>query len=80
MPSSMMTRYRNLAGDSGVRRYRIEPQAIAVEFVDGSHYLYTAASAGAEAIARMQALARAGRGLATYINRHAHDAYARKLK
>lgn len=73
MPSSTMTRYRNLSGDSGVRGYRIEPQAIAVEFADGSRYLYTTA------IARMQALARAGRGLATYINRHAHDAYARKL-
>lgn len=77
MPSAM-TRYRNLSGDSGVRGYRIEPQAIAVEFADGSQYLYTAASAGAEVIERMQALASAGRGLATYINRHAHDAYAQK--
>lgn len=79
MPSSTMTRYRNLSGDSGVRRYRIEPQAIAVEFADGSRYLYTAASAGAAHIARMQALAEAGRGLASYINRHAHDRYESKL-
>lgn len=72
--------YLNLNGDSGVRGYAIGPQAIAVEFADGSVYLYTADSAGAEAIARMHELARDGRGLNTYINRHVRGAYAERLR
>lgn len=72
--------YLNLSGDSGVRGYAIGPQAIAVEFADGSVYLYTADSAGAEAIARMHELARGGRGLNTYINRYVHDGYAERLR
>lgn len=72
--------YLNLNGDSGVRGYAIGPRAIAVEFADGSVYLYTADSAGAEAIARMRELAREGRGLNTYINRYVRDAYAERLR
>lgn len=72
--------YLNLSGDSGVRGYAIGPQAIAVEFADGSVYLYSADSAGAEAIARMHELARGGRGLNTYINRHVRQAYAERLR
>ena len=77
---SLIQPYLNLSGDSGVRGYAIGPQAIAVEFADNSVYLYTAGSAGAEAIARMHDLASGGRGLNTYINRHVRDAYAERLR
>jgi len=75
-----MKPYRNLSGRSGVRAYQPGPGAIAVEFVDGSVYLYTQASAGAAAIARMLELAQAGRGLSTYISRHVQDRYAEQLR
>ncbi|MFC4728110.1 hypothetical protein [Coralloluteibacterium thermophilus] len=71
-----MTRYGALHGDSGVRAYALVPRGIAVEFRSGAVYLYTHGSAGAHRIARMRALARGGRGLSTYISRHAHDRYA----
>lgn len=77
---SLIQPYLNLSGDSGVRGYAIGPRAIAVEFADGSIYLYTADSAGAEAIARMHELARCGRDLNTYINRHVRQAYAERLR
>jgi hypothetical protein len=77
---SLFQPYLNLSGDSGVRGYAIGPQAIAVEFADGSVYLYTDDSAGTEAIARMHELARSGRGLNTYINRCVRDAYAQRLR
>lgn len=72
--------YPNLNGDSGVRAYLPGPDAIAIEFVDGSVYLYTAQSAGAEAIATMVELAESGRGLSTYISQHVREAYAEKLR
>ncbi|MBN7136979.1 hypothetical protein A7A76_19755 [Lysobacter enzymogenes] len=75
-----MTPYRNLSGRSGVRAYRAELDAISVEFVDGSVYRYTRASAGAAALARMLELARAGRGLSTYISRHVGEGYAERLR
>jgi hypothetical protein len=75
-----MQRYQNRNRESGVVAYDIDAGAITVEFKSGERYLYTEDSAGAENIARMQQLARAGRGLSTYISRHVHDRYARKLK
>lgn len=75
-----MKPYRNLSGRSGVRAYQLGLDAISVEFADGSVYLYTRASAGSAAIAHMQALAEAGRGLATYINRHVGERYAERLR
>ncbi len=63
-----MKRYDNLSGDSGVMAYEIRRGAIMVEFVNGSAYLYTDASAGAAPIIEMQRLAEAGRGLSTYIS------------
>lgn len=71
-----MKRYANLHGDSGVVGYALLPGAIAVEFRSGAVYLYTADSAGPGRLARMRKLAAAGRGLSTYISRHAHDRYA----
>ena len=74
-----MQHYRDLSGESGVVAYDIGDGAITVKFRDGERYLYTAESAGAENIATMQELARAGSGLSTFISRHVRDGYARKL-
>ena len=62
-----MSRYANLSGRSGVVAYEIHRGSIVVEFQGGERYAYTASSAGANAVAEMQRLARAGRGLSTYI-------------
>ncbi|HJU07659.1 MAG TPA: hypothetical protein VJ727_04180 [Rhodanobacteraceae bacterium] len=64
-----MERYGNLSGDSGVVRYEIRPGEIVVAFAKDGKYRYTNASAGARHITNMQRLARAGRGLSTYISR-----------
>jgi hypothetical protein len=74
-----MQRYGNQSRVSGVVAYDIDAGQIVVQFRTGERYLYTEDSAGAANIARMQALARAGRGLSTFISQHVHDRYARKL-
>ena len=75
-----MQRYGNLSGESGVIAYDVSPGAIVVQFNNGWKYEYTEGSAGAAAIADMQRLARAGRGLSSYISVHVRDAYARKFR
>jgi hypothetical protein len=75
-----MKRYRNLEGHSGVVAYEIDLQKISVEFVSGDIYDYTYGSAGRARVETMKALAEAGRGLATFISRYAHDAYASKRR
>jgi hypothetical protein len=74
-----MQRYGNQSRESGVVAYDIDAGQIIVQFRNGDRYLYTEDSAGAANIARMQELARAGRGLSTYISQHVHDRYARKI-
>ena len=74
-----MRRYANRSGKSGVAAYELGDDSIVIEFTGGARYLYTEDSAGAGHIARMRALAAAGRGLATYISRHVRERYARKL-
>lgn len=64
-----MKRYRNLSGKSGVVAYDEAPGRIVVVFRNGERYAYTDESAGAPQVAAMQALARAGRGLSTFISR-----------
>lgn len=75
-----MQPYRNAGGDSPVAAYETAADSITVEFTDGGIYLYTARSTGKAAIADMQRLAAAGRGLATYINQHVRQNYARRLR
>jgi len=65
-----MTRYANLSGHSGVVAYEAHEGSVVVEFQGGERYTYTASSAGTDAVAEMQRLARAGCGLSTYIARH----------
>ncbi len=74
-----MKRYANLSGDSGVEAYQITAVSILVRFRDRPEpYEYRSTGrAGPEKVARMKALAEAGRGLATYISRYAHDDFER---
>lgn len=65
-----MKPYRNLSGHSGVVAYEIRPGAIVVKFRGGEAYTYSDQTATASAVAEMQRLARAGRGLSTFIARH----------
>ena len=74
-----MHRYRNNSGESGVVAYDIDADSITIQFTGGDRYLYTERSAGAENIARMQELAREGRGLSTFVSQHIRSRYARKL-
>jgi hypothetical protein len=74
-----MRRYRNLDGHSGVTAYDCGDGFIRVRFVNGDVYEYTDEVTGRKHIGNMQRLAQAGRGLATYVSRFVHDAYARKL-
>ncbi|MBB4758172.1 hypothetical protein GGR74_003690 [Xanthomonas arboricola] len=71
--------YGNRQGHSGVVAYAVADDAIAVRFRSGETYVYTAASAGADVVATMQRLAKAGRGLSTYISQSVRDAYAGKM-
>jgi hypothetical protein len=74
-----MHRYKNLGGESGVVAYDIDAGQIIVQFRNGDRYLYTEDSAGAANVAQMQALAKAGRGLSSFISQHVHDRYERKV-
>lgn len=75
-----MERYGNLSGPSGVMSYEIGRGSIAVEFTDGWIYLYTVQVTGADDVAEMRRLARAGSGLSTYISRFVRERYARKYR
>jgi len=74
-----MQRYKNKSGESGVVAYDIGAGSITVQFSGGDRYLYTIDSAGAANIAQMQLLARAGRGLCSFISRVIRNRYERKL-
>jgi hypothetical protein len=74
-----MQRYKNLNGESGAVAYDIGANSITVQFRGGDCYLYTFDSAGAANIAEMQRLARAGRGLCTFISQVIRNQYERKL-
>lgn len=76
----MVECYKRLSGESGVVAYEIGDASITVLFDNGWHYLYTKRSAGAGNIAEMHRLARAGRGLSTFISQSVHDRYARKWR
>jgi len=73
-----MERYKNVGGDSGVTGYEIGSDYIRVQFSDGSVYLYTYASAGSNNIEQMKKLAKAGKGLNSFINRNVRKSYERK--
>jgi hypothetical protein len=70
-------RYGNLNGNSGVTHYAIESDVIAVQFQDGSIYVYDHSRPGPYHVDQMKTRAHAGRGLSTYISQHVKKAYAR---
>ena len=72
--------YQSLNHDTGVIAYKNGPDHIAVQFKDGTMYLYTNKSAGQDSITQMKKLAKAGAGLTTYINQHVKDRYEAKIK
>lgn len=75
-----MERYANLSGNSAVIAYEIEPGAITVQFDSGMFYLYNGSSTSSANIHEMQSLARAGRGLNSFIVRVVKKGYARKWR
>ena len=74
-----MPRYANLNGNSGVVSYETTRESITLRFVNGEQYLYSYARPGRDAVDRMKALAKAGRGLSTFVAQHVREAYERKL-
>ena len=73
-----MESYTNVGGNSGIINYEIGQNFIKVEFVDGSIYRYTYASAGSANIEYMKQLARQGHGLNSFINKNIKNLYAEK--
>jgi hypothetical protein len=71
--------YENRSGASGVAGFEIGDRSITVRFEGGGTYLYDQAKPGKMHVAQMISLARAGAGLATYINQQVRGNYARKL-
>ena len=74
-----MSRYKNLSGHSGVVAYETTTDSITLTFTDGGRYLYTSVSVGRAALDRMIALAKAGRGLSTFVSQNVRENYERKL-
>jgi hypothetical protein len=75
-----MEKYMNLNRNSGVEAYEIGRHSITVEFKDGNVYLYTYRSAGRVNVEKMQELARAGRGLNTFISQNIRAAFTERVK
>ena len=71
--------YADIDGDSGIAAYELGSDAIVIRFKQGGTYRYDASAPGAKHVRQMQKLARAGRGLNEYINRHVRGNFAAKL-
>ena len=64
---------------AGVAAFEIGDRSITVRFAEGGTYLYDQTKPGKVHVAQMISLARAGAGLATYIQQQVRNNYARKL-
>lgn len=73
-----MEPYGSLEGKAGVTAFSIGDDFIKVRFHDAAIYVYDNSKPGAAHVERMKELARAGRGLSTYISQHVRQNYARK--
>ena len=73
-----MERYQHLDGYSGVTFYEYGPDFIRIRFRNGTTYVYDYARPGTQHVERMKELARAGKGLSTYISQVVRMSYARK--
>jgi GNAT superfamily N-acetyltransferase len=74
-----MTPYGNSSGNSGVVAFEIKRDTIVVEFRHGGKYVYDYDTTGREHVEEMKVLALEGRGLATYINKHVRNLFAKKV-
>ncbi len=72
--------YGNSSGRSGVDSYAYGTKWVVVQFRDGSAYLYTEKSCGANRIAEMKQLADSGFGLNAFLTKVIRGGYAAKLK
>jgi hypothetical protein len=77
---NLMEKYRNLDANSGVEAFEIGHHSITIKFKDGGVYLYTFRSAGRLNVEKMQELAKAGKGLNSYISQNIRAAYAEKVR
>lgn len=73
-----MERYKNLSGDSGVVAYTIGDDYIKLKFRGNGTYTYDHRVPGREHVEAMKRLAKAGRGLSTYVSLHVKARYASK--
>lgn len=74
-----MEKYKNIHGKSGVLSYEILDYSIVIEFEEGGIYLYDYENTGEDNIEIMKELAKAGMGLATFINKNVRGNYAKKI-
>lgn len=70
-----MPRYANRSGMSSVYAYSIHSKSIDVEFQNGQAYTYSYDFAGEDVVETMKTLAKAGRGLNSFIKAFANDLY-----
>jgi hypothetical protein len=73
-----MDRYQHLDGESGVAYYECGLDFIRVQFRNGATYVYDSTRPGIDHVEHMKELARAGKGLSTYISQVVRTSYARK--
>ncbi|MHB1205033.1 MAG: hypothetical protein ACYCZX_05665 [Rhodospirillaceae bacterium] len=74
-----MERYANLSGDSGVEAFEISADSIRIRFRHGETYVYNARAPGSREVEHMKKLARAGKGLSSYIARVVKTRFDSKL-
>jgi len=75
-----MQPYQDLSGNAGVSAYEILEKAIILRFADEGSYLYDYEKPGKRHVEKMKLLAKAGKGLTTYVNQHIRKNYSRKLE
>ncbi len=74
-----MDKYANLHGNSGVDEYQITDSLIKVRFINSTDvYVYSNSIPGKGHVDEMKRLAKAGRGLATYISQEIKGNYDHK--
>jgi hypothetical protein len=74
-----MQPYRHQGEDTGITGFHLAANSIAIEFKDGSRYLYDDRRPGRKHVEAMKKLAVAGHGLTTYINKYVRERFARKI-
>lgn len=76
----MMESYGKKSGDAGVTAFSLGRESIRVQFRDRSVYIYSYAATGKGKVEQMKKLAKSGKGLTTFINRHVKNHYAAKIR